>query len=564
MNGVHLGTEPDQLGPEQRSHFLRRAAEDVFDLIVVGGGITGAGIALDAASRGLSVALFEQNDWAQGTSSRSSKLIHGGLRYLEQLQFGLVREALREQTLLIERIGPHLVRPIPFLLPVKGRLFERFYFGAGLLLYDLVGGRRAIPRHRHLGFAETRKRFPALRPEAFSGGIQYYDAQVDDSRLVMTILRTAAAHGASLLSRTRVNDFLRDRGRVVGVSVRCSETDSAIEVRGRRVISAVGVWSEEVQSWAGGRGLRVKASKGIHLVVPRECIPGSSALILKTTKSILLAIPWRRHWLIGTTDTAWRLDLERPAATQIEIDYLLDQINRVLSNPIRREDIHGVYVGLRPLLQAKRGDTASISRKHRVKRMASGLISIAGGKLTTYREMAKDAVDSAVRDWPRKVSKSRTQHTPLIGAEGYPEAWESRQALALAAQLDVSKLEELIGRYGDRVTDLLLQMQKEKALREPVPGAEHYLAAEIAYAVTHEGALRLEDVLERRTHIHIETPDRGLRAVPEVVAIMGDLLGWSAERREAELDEYTKKVAAEHASQRELSDLMANHTRLNF
>ncbi|MBW2426474.1 MAG: glycerol-3-phosphate dehydrogenase/oxidase, partial [Deltaproteobacteria bacterium] len=353
--------DPSRLGPAQRSADLERAASETFDLVVIGGGVVGAGTALDAASRGLSVCLVEQRDWASGTSSRSSKLIHGGLRYLEQLDFSLVREALREQTLMLERLCPHLVRPIPFLYPLRRRVWERGYIGAGTLLYDTLAGRRALPRHRHLSRRGVLARFPGLRGDRLVGGIQYWDAQVDDARHTLALVRTARVHGAVTLSSARVEDLRMSGTRVSGVSAVCLETGRNLEIEARQVVNATGVWTDAVQNHAGRGRIHVRASKGIHLVVPRDRIHGDSGLILRTEKSVLFVIPWDAHWIIGTTDSDWNLDLAHPAASRSDIDYLLERVNAVLAQPLRHEDIEGVYAGLRPLLQGESDATSQLS-----------------------------------------------------------------------------------------------------------------------------------------------------------------------------------------------------------
>ncbi|MEE8164807.1 MAG: glycerol-3-phosphate dehydrogenase/oxidase, partial [Myxococcota bacterium] len=301
-----------QLDPTQRRSDLERSTRTCFDIAIIGGGVVGAGTALDAASRGLSVALIEQRDWASGTSSRSSKLIHGGLRYLEQLDFRLVREALREQTLLLERLCPHLVRPVPFLIPLSHPVWERIYIGAGTLLYDTVAGRRALPRHRHLTRRGVLARFPGLRSDRMVGGIEYWDAQVDDARHTLALVRTARAHGAVTLSSVRAEAFLMSGARVAGVSARCLETGRKLAIKASQVVNATGVWTDAVQSLVGRGRIHVRASKGIHLVVPRDRIHGDAGLILRTEKSVLFVIPWESHWIIGTTDTDWNLDLAHP------------------------------------------------------------------------------------------------------------------------------------------------------------------------------------------------------------------------------------------------------------
>ena len=369
-------------------------------MLVVGGGVVGAGVALDAVTRGLSTGLLEQRDLASGTSSRSSKLIHGGLRYLEMLDFRLVREALQERGLLLTRLAPHLVRPVPFLYPLTHRGWERPYVGSGLLLYDAMArfgpAEAGLPRHRHLSRKAVARIAPDFAPESIAGAIRYYDCQVDDARLVLTVARTAAAHGAQVATRVKVTGFLREGERVVGVRALDLEDGRELEVRARVVVNAAGVWTDEIQEMVGGRGaLHVQASKGIHLVVPRDRIRSEAGFIVRTETSVLFVIPWGRHWIIGTTDTPWDLDKAHPAASRADIDYVLDHVNAILREPLDHEDVEGVYAGLRPLLSGESEPTSRISREHTVVTPVPGLVMIAGGKLTTYRVMARDAVDAA-------------------------------------------------------------------------------------------------------------------------------------------------------------------------
>ena len=430
--------------------------EETFDVLVIGGGATGAGCALDAASRGLSVALVEARDFASGTSSRSSKLIHGGLRYLEQQEFGLVREALRERGLLLNVIAPHLVRPVPFLLPLTERVWQRLYIGAGMLLYDELGGHKGLRRHRHLTRRKALRIAPALKPDALIGAIQYWDAQVDDARHTLTTARTAAAYGAAVASSAAVVGFLSESGRVTGVRVNDDLADEDFEVQARQVINATGVWTDDLQHLVGERGkFKVRASKGIHLVVPRDRVQIDSGLILRTEKSVLFVIPWGRHWIIGTTDTDWELDKAHPAASRSDIDYVLEHVNRVLAQPLGHEDVEGVYAGLRPLLTGESEGTSSLSREHTVAVPVPGLVAVAGGKYTTYRVMARDAVDAAARGLDDAVPPSATDVTPLVGAEGYHVLWNGRRRLARESGLHLARIEHLLQRYGSRIHELL-------------------------------------------------------------------------------------------------------------
>ena len=554
--------DPARLDPTQRCADLERIQSQTFDLVVIGGGVVGAGTALDAASRGLSVALIEQRDWASGTSSRSSKLIHGGLRYLEKLDFRLVREALSEQTLMLERLCPHLVRPVPFLFPLAHRFWERLYIGAGTFLYDVLAGRRALPRHRHLTRQGVLARFPGLRSDRMVGGIQYWDAQVDDARHTLALVRTARVHGALTLSSVRAEGFCMSGARVSGVSARCLETGQLFEISGRQVVNATGVWTDSVQRHAGRGRVHVRASKGIHLVVPRDRIHGDAGLILRTEKSVLFVIPWESHWIIGTTDTDWNLDLAHPAASRRDIDYLLNRVNAVLAQPLRHEDIEGVYAGLRPLLQGESAATSQLSREHAVSQSVSGLITVAGGKYTTYRVMAKDVVDIAARGLEQKVPECCTESIPLVGATGYLGHWNRREAIALASGLHVNVIEHLLSRYGSRIHELLELIRETPALGAPLEGAPTYLAAEIHYAASHEGALHLDDVLTRRTRISIETFDRGVVAARPTARLMAEILGWDEATLAGEIEHYDARVGAERESQTQPDDQTADAARL--
>lgn len=553
------------LNPTRRSVAWDELVTDEWDVLVVGGGVTGAGVALDAATRGLKVALVESRDLASGTSSRSSKLFHGGLRYLEMLDFGLVREALHERDLMLEKLAPHLVTPVPFLYPLKHRVWERPYVGAGLLLYDVLAGRSPMPRHRHLTRQQALRRAPALRPTALTGALQYYDAATDDARHTMMLARTAAAYGACVLTSTEVTGLVLEGARVVGAHVRDVESGRIGSVRARVVVGCTGVWSDFLHEMAGvPRPYRVRASKGVHLLVPRERIESSTGLILRTEKSVLFVIPWGEHWVVGTTDTPWDLTLEHPAATRADIDYILSHVNEVLHRPLTDDDIVGVYVGLRPLLAPADDDAASttkLSREHQVAHPLPGLVTVAGGKYTTYRVMAEDAVDEAAADLPLVVPSSVTEDVPLLGAAGY-HATRNREA-AIAARYGVPReaVARMAGRYGDLVEEVLQPSLSDASLTKPVPGAPHYLMAEIRYAVTHEGALHLDDLLARRTRISVDTSHRGVESAPAVAALVGPLLGWSAAREQEEIAAYLRRVEHERASQALPTDDMAQSVR---
>jgi glycerol-3-phosphate dehydrogenase len=577
----------------RRAADLKRLRGGRFDVLVIGGGVTGAGAALDAASRGLSVALVEARDLAAGTSSRSSKLIHGGLRYLEQLEFGLVHEALRERGLLATRLAPHLVRPVPFLVPLSSgdtnlprRAWQRFYYGTGVAMYDafaslvsigslLDGQRRGMPLHKHLTRTGARRLFPSLREEALTGAIQYYDGQVDDARLVVTLARTAASLGAAVVTSARAVGLVRHAREVTGVRVRDMEArrgspEAEFEVRARTVIAATGVWSNDVSALLSDvpgaqprRGLRVRASKGVHLVVPRSAITGDAGLILRTETSVLFVIPWGGHWIIGTTDTDWTLDRDHPAASARDIEYLLAEVNRVLDRPLSTSDIEGVYAGLRPLLSGEDDLTSKLSREHAVVEPMLGLMLVAGGKYTTYRVMAQDVVDQAVRRLSgSSVPVSRTADLPLVGADGYGAMWRDRADVARRHGIPVGVLEHLLERYGTLATEVLDLVHARPELAAPIAGAPEYLAAEVVYAARAEAALHLDDVLTRRTRISIETTHRGDESAAHAAALMAAELGWDAATRSREVDHYLARVAAERQSQQMPDDLTADAARL--
>jgi glycerol-3-phosphate dehydrogenase len=555
-----------RLGPAERRRALARMADERFDVVVIGGGVTGTGSALDAATRGLSVALLEQRDFAAGTSSRSSKLIHGGLRYLEQGNLALVREALRERSLLLGRLCPHLVRPVSFLYPLQTPLVERAYVGAGLALYDALararGGEGALPRHRHLSRRGCLALAPGLRRDALRGGLLYYDAQVDDARHTLAVARTAALHGAALATSVRAVGFVREGERVVGVRAVDLESGEKLVVRGRQLVNATGVWTDRVQSLAGRGQIRVRASKGIHLVVPRDRFHADTGLILRTEKSVLFVIPWGRHWIVGTTDTDWDLDLAHPAASRADIDYLLDRVNRVLAQPLGRDDIEGVYAGLRPLLHGESEETSKLSREHAVTQSVAGLLTVAGGKYTTYRVMARDAIDAAARSLPGAVAPSCTERIPLVGADGYEALWNRRERLAADWGLEPARVERLLQRHGARLPELIEPALARREWLRPLGGAEDHLAVEIRYAATHEGALHLDDALTRRTRISIETFHRGTACAREAAELLGEVLGWSELDRQREVAHYEARVRAERDSQAQRDDQTADAARL--
>ena len=574
---MHVPTAPEatvltRLTREQRAAALEEMnREEGLDILVVGGGITGAGIALDAASRGLRTGVVEMGDWASGTSSWSSKLVHGGLRYLYQLDLPLVREALSERGRLLETIAPHLVKAQPFLWPLTHHC-ERSYSAVGVGMYDALAlagarGHRTVPIQKHLGRKGVRALAPALDPSGLVGAIRFYDARVDDARLVIDLIRTAVGLGALAVSRARVTGFLKDaRGTVTGAAVTDLETGATHEIRAARTINATGVWTEDTQNLAtDAGGLKVLASKGVHIVVPKAAIDAETGIFLRTEKSVLFIIPWPRYWVIGTTDTPWTEDVAKPVATAADIDYILQHANEVLSRPLSRDDIIGVYAGLRPLLQPRLKPGADIraaastkvSREHTVTRVAPGLTAIAGGKLTTYRVMAADAVDHALGEALARAHPSATARLPLVGAAGYRALAARAGTIARERGWTLARVTHLLDRYGDELPALLDSIDDDPSLGRPLGEAPAFLRAEVAWAVTHEGAAHLDDVLLRRVRLDIEHRDRGLGAAAEVLAVMAPLLGWSAAEVETERAAYAERVAQIAAAEEDTSDAEA-------
>ena len=574
---MHVPTAPEastltRLTREQRAAALKEMSrEEGLDVLVIGGGITGAGIALDAASRGLRTGVVEMGDWASGTSSWSSKLVHGGLRYLYQLDLPLVREALSERGRLLETIAPHLVKAQPFLWPLTHH-YERSYSAVGVGVYDALAlagarGHRTVPIQKHLGRKGARALAPALDPSRLIGAIRFYDARVDDARLVIDLIRTAVGLGALAASRARVTGFLKDaRGTVTGAAVTDLETGATHEIRAARTINATGVWTEDTQNLAtDAGGLKVLASKGVHIVVPKAAIDAETGIFLRTEKSVLFIIPWPRYWVIGTTDTPWTEDVAKPVATAADIDYILQHANEVLSRPLSRDDIIGVYAGLRPLLQPRLKPGADnrlaastkVSREHTVTRVAPGLTAIAGGKLTTYRVMAADAVDHALGEALARAHPSATARLPLVGAAGYRALAARAGAIARERGWTLARVTHLLDRYGDELPALLDSIDDDPSLGRPLGEAPAFLRAEVAWAVTHEGAAHLDDVLLRRVRLDIEHRDRGLGAAAEVLAVMAPLLGWSAAEVETERAAYAERVAQIAAAEEDTSDAEA-------
>lgn len=559
----------DRLSPEGRSAAIEELAAtsdgDPLDVLVIGGGITGAGTAVDAATRGLRTAILEIDDWASGTSSRSSNLVHGGLRYLQILDFKLVWEALHERDTLLSTTAPHLVRSQSFFFPLKHRIWQRLFIGAGILLYDLMAalrpGPRALPWHRHLSRKATLKRFPDLARNALIGSIEYWDAKVDDAALVVSLVRTACKHGATAVARAEVVGLTRDEsGAVNGARVVDIESGREFEVRARHVISATGVWTEDTESMLDAQAaLAVLASKGSHIAVRRDRIDGDAALILQTPTSVLFAIPSDNHWVIGTTDTPWHGDQRRPVATGADIDYLIGEVNTVLASPIDRSDVIGTWAGLRPLLQpaGNLGDAPSkVSREHTVATPFPGFTVIAGGKLTTYRVMAQDAVDIAIGARSRSMP-SVTKTVQVVGAEDLASLERLMGEWAEEFDWDPALRDRLSRRYGSRVSELVELCRADPSMAKPLASAPQHVRCEIAHAVTHEGALDLEDVLRRRTRIDREYPRHGIDVLDEVSGIIAPLLGWTSSQIERSIASYTQLAEAELAAAHSEDDATA-------
>jgi glycerol-3-phosphate dehydrogenase len=509
------------LDPAARRRALDVLVSGELDVLVIGGGITGAGAALDAATRGLSVGLVEASDLAAGTSSTSSKVIHGGLRYLEMGDLRLVREALRERELLLTRIAPQLVSPVPFLWPLRGRAWERVYLGAGLALYDTIGGARSVPRHRHLSRRGALRIAPALRGDALVGGVQFWDAQEDDARMVAVVARTAASHGALVATRVRVVGF-RAPGEVEAVD---EESGEPLLLRARHVASTVGAWTDELRELSGGLSKRrIVPSKGVHAFVPGERIDMETGVLARTEKSVLFVVPWLGGWLIGDTDTPWAGTPGEVVAHGADVDYLLARVNALLAAPLTRTDVCGVTAGLRPLVASgARSDTTRISRSHVVETPAPGLTTIAGGKYTTYRVMAADLIDEVVRRL-RAAGTSQTRDVPLL---------------------------------ADRDAEVAALIRDRPDLADPLEGGAGHLRADVVHACAHEGALHLDDVLERRTRLALTTPDRGLAAAIPAATLMADTLGWDGERTRHEVLAWRARVAAARAAEAQRDDASA-------
>ncbi|CAB5071941.1 unannotated protein [freshwater metagenome] len=542
-----------------REAIVEKLASTEFDVLVIGGGVTGVGAALDAATRGLKVALIEANDFACGTSSRSSKLIHGGLRYLEQYDFKLVREALKERELMVSRTAPHLVSPVSFLFPLHEGVKERGYVGAGLALYDALRGKeRVLPLHKHISSRKMSEVAPDLRRDILKGGILYYDAQVDDARHTMTIARTAERFGATVANQVEAVELIRGGGRVTGAKVCDRESGKEFHIKSATTVLAAGIWNSKIQEGAGiNHGYDIAMSKGVHIVLPKSAISLKTGVILKTALSVLFVIPWKEFWIVGTTDTQWTGSKEQPLANREDIDYIIEQANQVLLHPLKHSDVISVYAGIRPLVAPmEASSTTKISREHVVDHPLEGLISVAGGKYTTYRIMARDAIDAAASDLLKIVPKSCTEEIVLLGADGYQASLNNVGGLAAAHNVPREVILHLLSRYGSIFEEVLESAKIDASLLERIDPNLPYLRAEIRYAVTHEKALHVSDVLMRRTRIAIEVRDRGLSAAPGVAQMIASLLGWGSAKIEQEITEYEALVEREFLAEASIGGLV--------
>ena len=537
-------------GPAWRQEAVRALADERFDVLIVGGGVVGAGALLDATSRGLKAALVEQRDIASGTSGRSSRLIHGGLRYLEQLHFGLVYEALQERARLL-RLAPHLVTLEPFLFPIYGiPLLHQGFYGSGIFLYDLLGARRDGGFAKHLRPSSAMEWAP-LRRKGLTGGIIYHDGVEDDARLALAVLRTAVARGAVAATRIRAEQPLLDGERLIGAVVKDLVGNERFEIRAERVIDATGVWAADpkVRFAELEGGDTFVPSRGSHIVIRRDRLPAAGGMTLRIPGRVVFIIPWPGHWIIGTTDHP---DTRRPedvAAPEDDIDELLSTVNRQIEVDLTRGDIVGTYAGMRPLVGDPGGSTVKASREHRVASDASGLVRISGGKYTTYRVMARDVVDASLGRTEARRRRSQTADLPLVGAA--PRAELDQIAASLERPLrDAAAMRgetratwparvarRLADRYGREASDVL-SLARELNLATPLAERIDHLQAEVAWAARNELALSIDDVLARRMRLAQELPDRGAAIAPLVASVLGAELGWDKRRQATEVKRY--------------------------
>ncbi len=513
---------------------------------MIGGGITGTGVARDAAMRGLRTVLVEQNDLGSGTSSRSSRLIHGGVRYLETGDLRLVLEANRERRVLL-RIAPHLVWPLPFLFPVhRGDRLSLWRLGAGMWLYDLLASFRNVKMHRMLGKRAVLEAEPMLRERGLRGGARFYDAQCDDARLVLATARSAMGHGALVANYMAVRSLARTAGRVTGVEIEDRLTGGRATVRASVVVNAAGPWADRVRTMEdAGAAPLLRPTKGIHIVVERSRLDHRDGIIFLSPIDgrVLFILPWRDLSYIGTTDTDTVESPDQLTVSPEEMVYLLRSANaRFPSARLGLEDVRGVWAGLRPLLAASSAVPESgRTREHAIVQGSGGMISVVGGKLTTYRSMAKEVVDRAVRELRlregrRRTTDADTDEEPLPGGE--TDDFTEFKARGLELGVVPESVEHLIRHYGTEAAGIYnLGAADRRLLRRLVP-PHPAIEAEVLHAVRRELARTVEDVMVRRTHLYYEHPERGIPAARRVAELMGQELGWDDEQLEAEAERY--------------------------
>ena len=522
--------------PFRRDDALRRLADETFDVLVIGGGVTGAGVALDAASRGLKTALVEKSDFASGTSSKSSKMVHGGLRYLQQREIRLVYENLAERQRLLDN-APHLVSPLPFLIPLFGRdgvvskTLARSYSSA-LWLYDLTGGWRIGERHHEVSKQEALDHLPTLNTDHLVAGFLYFDARTDDARLTLTLARTAAIEfGAAMANYTPVVQMNKSGSAIRGARVQPDAADpsSAFDVRARVVVNATGVWADDVRALdESTQPKSIRPAKGVHVTVPADRLPCDIAAVIPVPKDkrSIFVVPWPGTDLVylGTTDTDYAGPLDDPACTPEDVDYLLEAANNITTSRLTRADVTGVWAGLRPLLAPERGHvserTADLSRRHTVMTSSEGVVTVTGGKLTTYRKMAQDTVDAVVRELGESPRRRRcvTKDLPLIGA-----TTKTRDPVSMA-----QPHARLLGRYGSEAPRVLALADDRPELLEPAIAGLPYTRAELVYAAREEMAQTLDDVLSRRTRAMIQKAHATMAAAPAAAELLASEMGWSA------------------------------------
>lgn len=519
-----------------RENLLKQLQEDrVFDLLVIGGGATGCGIALDAASRGLSVALVEKNDFAEGTSSRSTKLVHGGVRYLEMAvkhldrgQYELVRDGLRERALVLKN-APHLSHPLALVTPLY-RWTEVPYVYAGLKLYDLLSGKRSLGHSRLLGAAEALKRFPMLKAQGLKAGVLYYDGQFNDARMALSLVLTALEQGAAVLNHVEACALVKEQGRLCGAQLRDCLTGQSWTLRARGVINATGPFADSLRFLDDPEARPLlKLSSGIHIVLDGRFAPSDTGLLIPETEDgrVLFVLPWQGCALVGTTDEPAELS-EHPRPQQVEIDYLLRHLGRYFNLEVRREDIRAAWSGLRPLVfDPEAADTAQLARDHVIEVSASGLLTITGGKWTTYRKMAQDAVDRALECFDiSSLRRCRTEDIALVGGRRFDLRGEGALIRNFGLPPDVA--EHFHHTYGD-VARAVGELARDTGVRRLL---EHqpYLEAEVIHAVRAELARRPADLLVRRLPLALLDRQAALQALPRVLELMAAELGWDADR----------------------------------